>query len=233
MKVVVLLPTYNEAETIAQTIKNIRRFCPASHILVIDDSSPDGTARKSKELINSFGPLTVIEREGLRGRGIAGAYGFKKALEMGADLIVEMDADMSHHPKHIPLLIEAATEYDVVIGSRFVKGGREIGRPFTRKLISRVANIYIRILLGFSIRDWTHGFRCYRRKTLEYIDPEKIVSIGPSIVEETLFKIKRAKFKIKEVPVVYFEREKGKSKLSFKILLKTLVFPWRLLFSLC
>lgn len=222
-RVSIVLPTYNEAKNIAKVIESIRYNYPAALIWVIDDSSPDGTADIVEEMKQRFDNIFLVRREGERGRGIAGIYGFELALKCGSDLIIEMDADMSHHPRYLGNLIQEAGEYDVVIGSRFIKGGGEIGRPFLRRAISRIANMYLRIVLGGSIHDWTSGYRCFHKEALVGVI-SNVKSKGPSIVEEVLFKIKKRGFRIKEIPIIFYEREHGSSKLNFKILLKTLLY---------
>ncbi len=223
-KVSVILPTYNEAENIVRVITLIKNNYPDFSIFVIDDSSPDGTYKIAEKLGGKKSNIFPVKREGARGRGLAGMHGFKIALEYGSDLIIEMDADMSHHPQYLKDLIKAAEDCDVVIGSRYIKGGGEMGRPLFRKLISRPANLYLRIVLGFSIHDWTSGYRCFRRNALSTIVSD-IRSKGPSIVEEVLFKIKKKGFRIKEIPITFYEREKGVSKLNLKILFKALFYP--------
>lgn len=223
-KVSIVLPTYNEAENISRVIKLIKGLHPHWSILVIDDSSPDGTAGIVEDLIKRFDYIYLIKREGERGRGLAGVCGFDLALKEGSDIIVEMDADMSHHPRYLTNLISEIENYDVIIGSRYIEGGGEIGRPLSRRLISRLANLYLRIILGLSIRDWTSGYRCFRREALNSIISD-IKSKGPAIVEEVLFKIRKKGFKIKEVPITFYERERGASKLNLKILFKTLLYP--------
>ena len=223
-KVSIILPTYNEAENISKVINLIKELHPHWAILVIDDSSPDGTAGIVEDLRKKIDNIYLIKRDGERGRGLAGVCGFDLALKEGSDIIVEMDADMSHHPRYLPDLVREIENYDVVIGSRYIKGGGEMGRPLSRRLISRLANLYLRIILGLSIRDWTSGYRCFRREALNSILSD-IKSRGPSIVEEVLFKIRKKGFKIKEVPITFYERERGTSKLNLKILFKTLLYP--------
>lgn len=223
-KISIVLPTYNEAENISKVINLIKGLHPHWSILVIDDSSPDGTAGIVEDLGKKIDNIYLIKRDGERGRGLAGVCGFDLALKEGSDIIVEMDADMSHHPRYLANLVREIENYDVIIGSRYIKGGGEMGRPLSRRVISRLANLYLRIILGISIRDWTSGYRCFRREALNSILSD-IKSKGPSIVEEVLFKIRKKGFKIKEVPITFYERERGASKLSLKILFKTLLYP--------
>ncbi len=222
-KVSIVLPTYNEAENIAEVIRLIKNNHPECSVFVIDDSSPDGTFKIVEEISKKFDNVFLVKREGERGRGLAGAYGFELALKQGSDLIIEMDADMSHHPGYLKDLVREAKDFDVVIGSRYIKGGGEEGRAFSRRVISRMANLYLRFVLGFSVHDWTSGYRCFQRSALSAIVSD-IRSKGPSIVEEVLFKIKKKGFRIKEIPIIFFEREKGTSKLNSRILFRTLLY---------
>lgn len=223
-KVSIVLPTYNEADNISKVINLIKSLHPGWSILVIDDSSPDGTAGVVEDLKIKLNNIRLVKREEERGRGLAGVCGFELALREGSDLIVEMDADMSHHPRYLAELVREAGNNDVVIASRYIEGGGETGRPLLRRLISRLANFYLRLVLGVSVRDWTSGYRCFRREAVQAIVTD-IKSKGPSIVEEVLFKIKKKGFKIKEIPIIFYERERGESKLNLKILFKTLLYP--------
>ena len=151
-----------------------------------------------------------------KGRGSAGKDGFIYCLEHGADIVVEMDADMSHDPKYIPSMINELKNTDLVLGSRRVKGSREIGRSSIRKLITFFANLYIRMILGLKVKDCNSGYRCFKRAVLEKIKTEKLESNGPAIVQEVLFKAHLRGFKIKEIPITFINRTKGKSKLGIK-----------------
>ncbi len=219
MKTIVLIPTYNEKENIKALIKaifnlNIKNL----EIVVIDDNSPDGTWEIVKNLKDKR--VHLILRKTNRGRGYAGKEGFKFALNNKADYIIEMDADFSHDPKYIPFMLKEMKNNDVVLGSRLVKGGKDIGRSAIRKLITRLANFYIRIMLGLKVRDCNSGYRCFRSNVIKSINPDKINAKGPDIVQEVLFKSKLKGFKIKEIPIEFVDRRKGKSKLGIKQLAK-------------
>jgi dolichol-phosphate mannosyltransferase len=149
-----------------------------------------------------------------KGRGLAGVDGFKWSLEKGYDVMIEMDADFSHDPKYIPGFLSAIKECDVVLGSRFVNGGREVGRPLLRRMITRFANAYIRWILGLKVRDCNSGYRCYKRGVLENVGLDKFVSKGPSIVQEMIYRVHLKGFKIGEIPITFVEREEGSSKLG-------------------
>ena len=224
MKSLIVIPTYNEKENIKDLIRKISDILPDIHILIIDDDSPDGTAVLVKELASEINNLHLIVRRDKRGRGLAGIAGFKYAVENKFDYVIEMDADFSHNPKYIPVFLREIETCDVVVGSRAVTAGGIIGRGFIRNIISKLANIYIRLILGIkNIKDATSGFRCFRRQVLDGISWDAIISHGPSIVEEVLYLAYRQGYKIKEIPIVFEERKQGKSKLNFKKIFLTML----------
>ncbi len=226
MAIVAVLPTYNERDNISDLIKRILTLRDDMEVLVIDDSSPDGTAGLVLDLAGKDPRVHLVVRNGPRGRGYAGAEGFRLAVEMGYDLIVEMDADWSHDPCFIPAMIAASRDCDLVIGSRFVSGGRQKGRSFSRIAISALANLYLRAALGFwSVKDCTSGFRCFRRELLEVVEPSTLRSRGPSIVGEVLFRCKGAR--IKEVPITFYDRKHGRSKFNFRAVASNLIMAPR------
>lgn len=215
MKIYVIIPTYNEKENIANLINEILRLDIKNlHILVVDDFSPDGTWKIVEEISKKKDNVNLLLRKIKRGRGYAGKDAFIYCLKNKADLIIEMDADFSHNPKYIPLMLKEIKNYDMVLGSRRVKGAREVGRGVIRIIITYLANLYIRIILGLKVKDCNSGFRCFRRDVLEKINPEKIKSKGPAIIQEVLFKAHLKGFKIKEIPITFVNRTKGKSKLG-------------------
>jgi len=230
MKVIVMIPTYNEAENIADLVGSILelRTGDSLSVLVVDDDSPDGTARIVESLGRSDPRVRVLVRKKRRGRGAAGIDGFKAALAMGPDLIVEMDGDFSHQPRFIPGLLEAAARFDVVIGSRFVKGGRDSDRNIVRRAITFLVRAFLRRRFRFSIRDVSSGFRCFRREVLEKIDLDDMISVGPSIVLEVLVRAHSLGFRFGEVPIEFLDRRKGRTKLTFVTLLETLVVALKL-----
>lgn len=228
MKAVVVIPTYNESENIRSLIKQILKLGIKNlEILVVDDNSPDKTWKIVEDIGNK--KVNLLLRKKDKGRGRAGAAGFKKALDMGADFIIEMDADFSHNPRYIPTLLKKMNEADVVLGSRAVKGGKDVGRPKARLVITKFANLYIKILLGLDVKDCNSGYRCFRREVLEKINPDKIMSKGPAIVQEVLFKAHLKGFKICEIPITFKEREKGNSKLGVRQLYQGYLMVLRLL----
>ncbi|MDD4979715.1 MAG: polyprenol monophosphomannose synthase [Candidatus Omnitrophica bacterium] len=234
MKIMVVIPTYNEKENIAELLKSILALeIKDMDILVVDDDSPDRTA-KIVEDINKINPgVHLLLRKKLKGRGAAGKDGFRYALDWGADYIIEMDADFSHDPKYIPDFLEAIKDNDVVLGSRFIRGGRDMGRTFIRRIISWLGNVYVRRILGIKIHDCSSGYRCFRRKVLETINLDNTISLGPAVVHEFLYKSILYGFRIKEIPIIFVERKYEHSKLNFRIILEgfLMVLVLKFLFS--
>jgi dolichol-phosphate mannosyltransferase len=217
MKTYVMIPTYNEKENIGNLINEILNLRIKNlHIVVAEDNSPDGTWRIVQEISKKKNNVHLLLRKKDRGRGSGGRNGFIYCLRHGADVVVEMDADMSHNPKYIPLMLKELKNADLIIGSRKVKGGKDIGRNRFRRFVTWGANLYITIMLGIKVKDCNSGYRCFKRKVLEKINLNKIKSKGPSIVQEVLFKAHLKGFKIKEVPIIFINRTKGHSKLGIK-----------------
>lgn len=228
MKTIVMIPTYNERDNISPLLGQILEMDKSIEALVVDDNSPDGTWKAVQDISEREPRVHLLHRKKKRGRGTAGIEGLKYALDKGADCIIEMDADFSHNPKYIPELIHAAKDYDVAIGSRFIQGGQDRERGILRRVITKMARIYVKALLGIKIEDVSSGFRCFRRAVLEKIDLEDMVSGGPSIVLELLYKITLNGFKIKEVPIIFEDRRQGSTKLDWITLLETMVMVLRL-----
>jgi len=216
-KTFVMIPTYNEKENIENLINNILELKIKNlHVVVADDDSPDGTWKIVDKISKKNKNVHLLLRKKDRGRGSGGRDGFIYCLKNKADVIVEMDADMSHDPKYIPAMINELKNADLIIGSRRVKGSKEIGRSWFRRFVTLAANLYITLLLGIRVKDCNSGYRCFKRKVLESINVEKLQSKGPSIVQEVLFKAHLKGFKIKEIPITFINRTKGKSKLGLK-----------------
>lgn len=230
MKLVFFIPTYNEKENVIELVKALHKLYKESFFVVVDDDSPDGTGQALDELSRMIPGITVMHRKE-RGRGTAGREGLQKALQLGADAVVEMDADFSHRPEDVGKLLEALNDSDLVVGSRYVQGGKEENRNTGRKITSQLANFYIRRTLNLSVMDCTSGFRAYRKEALQSIPWDSLLSTGPSIVVETLYYIKISEHRIKEVPITYAKRKSGKSTLTLNILLKTLFFVPQLKFK--
>ena len=215
---VVIIPTYNEIENIRAIIRAVTSLEKPLDVLIIDDGSPDGTADAVKELMQTElqGRLHLLERKGKLGLGTAYICGFKWAIEHGYDYIFEMDADFSHNPNDLPRLYAACHDegFDVAVGSRYITGVNVVNWPIGRVLMSYYASAYVRTILGISIRDNTAGFVCYRREVLETIDLDKIRFKGYAFQIEMKYSAIRLGFKIKEVPVIFVNRELGTSKMS-------------------
>ncbi len=228
----VMLPTYNEADNIRRVVEQILAQPADVRVVVVDDQSPDGTGQIADQLATEYpGRVHVVHRDGPRGRGVAGVDGFKACLKLPVDCVIEMDADLSHDPDDVPRLLAAASHADLVMGSRYVRGGGEANRLLYRRIISRFANLYLRVMLGLPIRDCSSGYRCFRRHVLEAIALDDIASHGPSILTEILWQCKRNGFRIREVPIVFREREVGESKLNGTILINSLKLPITLRFG--
>lgn len=214
---IVIIPTYNEKENIENIIRAVFGLEKEFHILVIEDGSPDGTADIVKHLQQEFPErLFMIERKGKLGLGTAYITGFKWSLEHNYDYIFEMDADFSHNPNDLPRLYDACAKegYDVAIGSRYISGVNVVNWPIGRVLMSYFASKYVRIITGLNIHDTTAGFKCYRREVLETIPLDKIRFKGYAFQIEMKFTAYKCGFKIKEVPVIFINRELGTSKMS-------------------
>ena len=232
MKIVVTVPTYCEIENIEALVAAILEQDPRIEVLVADDDSPDGTWKKVAELAAADSRVHLLHRTTDRGRGRAGAAAYAWALAHGADLAFEMDADFSHHPRYLPAMIAAlerdAPRADLVLGSRQVPGGEDVGRPAWRVWLTAASNLYVRLVLGVSVRDCNSGFRGFRRSALEAIDAGNAFSPGPAIVHELLYKSKRRGLAMTEIPIRFVEREQGTSTLTFKTLLRSYVTILRL-----
>lgn len=223
-KIVCTVPTYDESENIIELSRELLALGPNVEVLVVDDDSPDGTWKLVAEEGEREPRLHLMHRTEDRGRGAAGRDGFLKALELGAEVVIEMDADFSHHPRFIPAMLERLEQdgdaTGLVLGSRGVEGGSDADRGFVRQLITVAANAYIRLFLGVSVRDCNSGFRCWRASTLRGIAVEDTFSKGPAIVQELLFKTARAGIGIAEIPIEFVDRVRGESTLNMRILVR-------------
>lgn len=228
MKCIVVIGTYNEADNIPSLLPDILDLGPQYEAIVVDDSSPDGTGRIVSQIAAHKPRIHLVERPARLGYGTAYLEGFRTALELDADYIVQMDADYSHNPSDIPRLVEAATEADMVIGSRYIKGGSTSGWPLRRRIISRTASLVLRLLLGLPIHDCTGGFKCFRRSTLESIDFTDIKSSGFASSYEMTFFCHRSGKTLREIPIRFVNRQAGKSKLTLRIIVEVLVAIVRL-----
>jgi dolichol-phosphate mannosyltransferase len=221
-RVVMVVPTYDEADNLAWIIGRLREAEPDVHVLVVDDDSPDGTGKIADELAAADDAVDVVHRSGKGGLGAAYKHGFQVALDAGYDVIGEMDADGSHQPEQLHLLLDALRDADLVIGSRWVPGGSVVNWPFRRELLSRGGNLYVRLLLGVSVRDATAGYRLFRRSALEAVDLATVESTGYVFQTDLAARCLRLGLRVREVPIEFVERIRGDSKMSGRVALESL-----------
>jgi dolichol-phosphate mannosyltransferase len=227
-RALVIIPTFNESDNLPLLVEQLMRQ-PDVRVLVVDDQSPDGTGQIADELARTYpGRVDVMHRTGQRGLGRSYIDGIAQGVREPVDLICQMDADLSHDPDHLPALIAASANADVVIGSRYVPGGAVVNWPRRRQLLSRLANVYIRQITRLSPRDCTSGYRCWRRETLAAMPLDRFISNGYSFVVEMLFVASGLGSRIVEVPIRFVERRRGESKLSRAVLVESALTPWRL-----
>lgn len=217
MNPIAVIPTYNEAGNIISMIERLQSAVPGIAILVVDDGSPDGTADLAQSRVE------VLRRTHKQGLGPAYLAGFSWALQRGYDPIIEIDADGSHQPEQLPALLRASADSDVVIGSRWIAGGRTVNWPLTRQFISRLGNLYVRMMLGMRVKDATAGFRVYRAGLLRQLDLSAVTSNGYCFQIDLTYRAKRLGARITEVPITFVEREVGVSKMNRKIVVEALV----------
>ena len=228
MHSLVVLPTYNERENLPLIVPALLDI-EDLRILVVDDQSPDGTGALADRLAaESRGRVSVLHRQGPRGLGRSYLDGMRQALKTDADVICQMDADLSHQPAELPSLLRASGDADLVIGSRYVDGGSIVNWPLRRALLSKCANRYIRTVTGVSVNDCTGGFRCWRRDALARLPLHRVNSDGYAFLVELLWEAVRARFTVAEVPITFIERRHGASKLNRSVLLESVLLPWRL-----
>lgn len=231
MRVLTVIPTYNEKENLPIVVERLRAAVPASDILVVDDNSPDGTGQLADALAAEDSQIHVLHRTVKDGLGGAYLAGFDWGLAENYDVLVEMDADCSHQPEQLPLLLEAIEEgADLAIGSRYVPGGKTKNWPWHRQVLSRGANLYTRLILGTAVRDITAGYRAYRRQALQGLNLEGIDSKGYVFQVDLAWRSEQAGLKIREVPITFVEREVGDSKMDGSIILDSMkkVTSWGL-----
>ncbi|MGH0028354.1 MAG: polyprenol monophosphomannose synthase [Myxococcota bacterium] len=214
MRGLVILPSYNEALNVLPLSEDVLSRDPSLEVLVVDDASPDGTGDLVEEAARSEPRLHLLRRPGKLGLGSAYLAGFRYALDHGAELILTMDCDYSHHPRYLPAMLEAMQGADMVVGSRYVPGGGVVNWALRRRLLSRFANFYTRLLLRVPVHDCTAGFRCYTREVLETVDPFAIRSSGYSFLEEMVWRVHHRGFRIAEIPIVFEDRTRGDSKID-------------------
>lgn len=227
-KALIIFPTYNEKDNIEKIVHAVLPLDPRIHVLIVDDNSPDGTGEIADRLVAQESKVNVLHREKKDGLGRAYIAGFKWAIEKEFDYIFEMDADFSHGPEFIKDFLKEITEYDLVIGSRYISGVNVINWPMSRLLLSYFANVYTRIVAGIPLRDATGGFKCFRRIVLETIDLDNVHSSGYSFQIEMSMRAMKKGFRIKEIPIVFYERVAGTSKMSKKIMREAIWMVWLL-----
>jgi len=228
MKTLIIIPTYNELENLPRLLPEVLSKEEGIHILIVDDNSPDGTAAFVENEMKNNNRIHLIKRPSKQGLGTAYIAGFKFAIQNGYDFIFEMDADFSHDPKEIPRFLDEIKSSDVVLGSRYINGVNVINWPMRRLLLSSFANLYTRFITGMPVHDATGGYKCFRRKVLEAINLEKVTSNGYAFQIEMSFKAWKKGFKVKEIPIIFVDRVKGKSKMSRKIVREAVTMVWKL-----
>jgi dolichol-phosphate mannosyltransferase len=224
----VVVPTYNEAENIERLVSQILALGLELQVIIVDDNSPDGTGQLADRMAAADSHVRVIHRAGKLGLGTAYIAGFKSAIAQELPLIMSMDADFSHNPSYIPAMVDLAQSCDLVIGSRYVKGGGAQDCTFMRKLLSRGANTFAKVNLGLKAHDCTAGFRCYRRYVLEAIELDTIFSSGYSFLIEMIYRCQKKGFTVGEVPIVFVNRQHGASKISRLEIVKAIYTVLRL-----
>lgn len=216
-RVLISICTYNERENIRLLLPAIRQELPQATIMVVDDSSPDGTADVVNEFSRHDDKITLMLRRSKEGLGAAQLAAFREACASESDYLINMDADFSHHPRHLPALVAGMAEADVVIGSRYVSGGGVVGWPASRRWMSFLVNLYSRLLLGIQARDTSGSFRCYRLDLLRKVDLDRVRSRGYAFQEEILYRVQAAGARLKETPITFEDRRIGESKINWKV----------------
>ena len=227
----VVLPTYNERENLPEIVPAILAAAPELDVLVVDDSSPDGTGQLADALSTKDARVQVLHREKKEGLGRAYLAGFDRALSRGYGRILEMDADFSHDPSRLPALLQASKTADVVLGSRYVEGGGTVNWGLGRRVLSRGGSLYARTILGLPVRDLTGGFKCFRREVLEGIDLPSVRSSGYAFQIELTYRSVRRGFSVQEIPITFVDRRVGKSKMSRRIVAEALFMVWKIRFD--
>lgn len=223
VRAVAVIPTYNERENLPLVVEKIREHAPQLDLLIVDDNSPDGTGQLAEELARvSNGRLAVLHRPAKEGLGRAYVAGFQHVLARGYDTIVQMDADLSHDPSFLPAFLEEIRQADLVLGSRYVHGIAVVNWDFKRLLLSKAATAYARLITGMPFTDLTGGFKCWRSEALKAIGLKEVFANGYLFQVETTYRAWKKGFRIKEVPIIFFERNLGRSKMDFGIIWEAL-----------
>ncbi len=233
LEILVLIPTYNERENVPLLVQEVLGIRDDIGIVIVDDNSPDGTGAVAEELARKYPDrVHVIHRKGERGRGTAGVRGFKYIITQPATFALEMDADFSHDPKYVPEFLKEIAYYDVVVGSRFVRGGKDAHRTILRRIMSLASRLVYRAILGLPLTDIGSGYKCYRMEVLRSLPWERFYSYGISISMEELFRIARKGYRVKEIPIEFYDRRSGKSKLTLSDAIEPAIVAVRLVLSL-
>lgn len=230
MKTIIVIPTYNEIDNIENLINTIFANLPDTHILIVDDNSPDGTADKVRSIMKRTRQVHLIQRQGKMGLGTAYCDGFHWALQKGFDVIFEMDADFSHDPKDLPRMLEALKDADLVIGSRYSTGVNVVNWPLSRLMLSYGANLYTRIITGMPVHDATGGFKCFRADALRKVDLTSIRTNGYGFQIEMNYRIWKSGGRIREIPIIFIDRRSGVSKMNKNIIFEAIFLVWKLRF---
>ncbi|NMR32228.1 glycosyltransferase [Crystallibacter degradans] len=224
MRVLTIIPTYNEIESLPRTLDRLRAVAPDTDVLVVDDNSPDGTGAAADTVAAADSAVHVLHRQGKEGLGAAYIAGFRWGLDAGYDVLVEMDADGSHQPEELQRLLDALDRgADMVKGSRWIRGGKVVNWPLHRKLLSLGGSLYSRILLGVRVKDITGGFNAFRAETLKKIDLDSVESVGYCFQVDLTWKTLKAGLDVREVPITFVEREFGDSKMSGGIVFESII----------
>ncbi|HEX8560384.1 MAG TPA: polyprenol monophosphomannose synthase [Pyrinomonadaceae bacterium] len=228
-RTLIVVPTYNERENVGPLVAELLRVAPGADVCLIDDGSPDGTAAHAESLFGGEPRFSVLGRAGRpRGYGRSLLDGYRRALEAGYARLVQLDADFSHDPRVVPVLIEASRRADVVIGSRYCEGGGVANWPLRRRALSRFANAYVCRITGLRVRDTTSGFRCYTRRALARLLEAGVAGEGYAFLVESSYRAARAGLSVAEAPITFTDRREGQSKMSRKVILESVLMPWRL-----
>jgi dolichol-phosphate mannosyltransferase len=227
-RTLIVVPTYNERENVGALIAQLLQVASDADVCLVDDNSPDGTVAVAEQLFGNNPRFSLLRRTGPRGIGRSLSDGYRVALERGYARLVQMDADFSHDPNMVPMLIDASRDADGVIGSRYCTGGRVVNWPWHRRFLSRFANEYVARITGITVRDSTSGFRCYTRRALRCLLEIGVTSEGYAFQVETVFRAQREGLRIVEIPITFTDRRAGQSKMSGKVIFESVLKPWRL-----
>jgi dolichol-phosphate mannosyltransferase len=230
-RALIVIPSYNERENVVALINRLFKVAPSADVLLVDDNSPDGTMAAADQAFGDNPRFSGVSRSGPRSFGRSVLKGYGMALERGYGRMVQMDADFSHDPEVVPLLIEATRNADIAIGSRYCQGGGVVYWPWYRRFLSRFANEYVAWITGVTVHDSTSGFRCYTRRALQVIVDAHVTSEGYAFLVETMFRAERAGLHIVEIPITFIDRREGQSKMSQKIIFESVLKPWQLRFG--